>query len=149
MKILSQSVDEVTQELFLEFEVTKEEREFLDNLCKEHGLSMDELINSILRDSLNKPEELFKIIKENRTDKLPKGEAGKPFYKRGDRTGFYLTYNEKEYFCIGTIEIVDAYGTYFQKDNEPSYDIMVENFADTKEKMLVKHIVESSCYNIK
>ena len=148
MKFKSEKIDEVTNEVILEFEASREEKEALDKFCEEKGMTLDEMVNTFLRDSLSRPEELFKWVKETRTDKLPKGTPGKPFYKKGDKTGFYLTYKEKEYFCIGTIEIIDAYGTYFQKDNEPSYDIMVENFADTGAPMFCKHITESSCYNI-
>lgn len=39
---------------------------------------------------------------------------------------------------VGTIEIIDAYGTFFQSD-EPSYDVLVE-----EESCLYKHIRESS-----
>ena len=69
-------------------------------------------------------------------------------YKIDDIVGFYIIpyQEEKEIFCIGKIEIVDAYGTFGQKE-EPSYDIMVENF-NGQGRMLVKHIKESSCYNI-
>lgn len=38
---------------------------------------------------------------------------------------------------IGTIEIIDAYGTFFQTE-EPSYDVMVK-----VENCLYKHIRES------
>lgn len=148
MKFKSETIDEVTKEVILEFEASEEEKEILDKICKEKNMTLDELINTFLKDSIAHPEEFFKWIKENRTDRLPKGVAGRPFYKMGDKTGFYLNYKGKEIFCIGTIEIIDAYGTFFQKDNEPSYDILVDNFNDTGEKMLVKHIVESSCYNI-
>ena len=43
---------------------------------------------------------------------------------------------------IGTIAIVDCYGTFEQND-EPSYDIYVQNFRDSGEDMFVKHVCQS------
>lgn len=60
---------------------------------------------------------------------------GKPRYKRQDIVCFEIDGMKK----IGTIEIVDAYGTFFQ-DEEPSYDIMVN---ENNEYCLYKHIPES------
>lgn len=149
MKFLSERIDEVTKEVILEFEATDEEKNALDEFCRKNDTTLDKLVTNFLEESVNHPKEVSKWIKENRDDKLPKGTPGKPFYNKGDVTGFYLSLDNEEIFCIGTIEIIDAYGTYFQLDQEPSYDILVENFNNTGETTLVKHIVESLCYDIK
>lgn len=75
-----------------------------------------------------------------------KGTLGKPFFNKNDFIGFYLanTKGEEKRFFIGTVYIVDSYGT-FEQNEEPSYDIFVEHFFNG-EKCLVKHIRESSCY---
>lgn len=58
---------------------------------------------------------------------------GKPKYKRNDKVSFEINGIVKQgYVCV-----VDAYGTFFQKD-EPSYDVMVE-----EDNCLYKHIPES------
>lgn len=67
----------------------------------------------------------------------------KPKYKENDRVKFNLSYNNKEYIIIGGIYIVDKYGT-FEQNEEPSYDIYVDNFIDTNKPCLVKHIRESA-----
>lgn len=79
--------------------------------------------------------------------KCDKGTPGQPMFKRGDKVGFYLIpYKEtKEKFFEGTVEIVDRWGT-FRDPDYPSYDIMVENYNNTGEKMLVKHVAQSECY---
>lgn len=72
-----------------------------------------------------------------------KYKIGKPIYKIGDTVCFELIMQDgNAVTLIGKIEIVDRYGTFEQND-EPSYDIMVENWCDTNERMLVKHIRES------
>ena len=78
-----------------------------------------------------------------------KGIIGKPVFKRDDVVGFYIKpYGEdKKIFCKGKVVIVDKYGT-FEQNKEPSYDIMVENFNNSGEPCLVKHIVESKCYKL-
>lgn len=58
---------------------------------------------------------------------------GKPKYNYGDIVKFKISDQIK----IGTIEIIDAYGTFFQKE-VPSYDVMVKD-----ENCLYKHIRES------
>ena len=68
---------------------------------------------------------------------------GKPLYKRDDIVSFDL---EGE-TCTGKIYIVDAYGTVGQNE-EPSYDVMVENFRDSGNPCLVKHIRESALRKI-
>lgn len=148
MEFIKEYLDENTNEVILEFNATKEEREILEKKCKELNLSLNEYINKTLETAINNPKEFKQWIKENRDDKNNVGTIGKPIYKRGDKTGFYITPHKKdeEIFCIGTIEIIDAYGT-FEQNEEPSYDILVENF-DEKGPCLVKHVRESSTYNI-
>jgi hypothetical protein len=58
---------------------------------------------------------------------------GKSKYNYGDTVKFIINGGIK----IGTIEIIDAYGTFFQRE-EPSYDVMVK-----EENCLYKHIRES------
>ncbi|MBQ0014691.1 MAG: hypothetical protein KBS82_05135 [Oscillospiraceae bacterium] len=47
---------------------------------------------------------------------------------------------------IGTIEIVDRFGT-FEQNVEPSYDIMVHNWRGSGQDMFYKHVVESLVLN--
>jgi len=42
----------------------------------------------------------------------------------------------------GKVYIVDPYGT-FEQNEEPSYDVMVENYKGSGQACLVKHIRES------
>lgn len=72
--------------------------------------------------------------------------AGQPAFNYGDKVGFYLTpYKETEQkFFVGTVEIIDRWGT-FEQNEEPSYDIMVEDYND-RGRCLVKHVRQSSCY---
>lgn len=58
---------------------------------------------------------------------------GKTKYKRNDKVSFEINGIVKQ----GYVYVVDAYGTFFQKD-EPSYDVMVE-----EDNCLYKHIPES------
>ena len=82
-------------------------------------------------------------------EKCLKGTIGKPLFKRGDTVGFYVKLHSenKEIFCEGKICTVDAYGT-FEQNNEPSYDVMVENFYNKGKSCMVKHIAESRCYKL-
>lgn len=75
--------------------------------------------------------------------------VGKPKYKYEDKVGFWLKpYQEPEKkFFVGTVYIVDAYGT-FEQNEEPSYDIMVEDFNGTGRPCLVKHIRESEIVEV-
>ena len=57
---------------------------------------------------------------------------GKPKYKEGDVVTFQLGSLKK----TGTIEIIDAFGT-FEDNSDVSYDIMV-----TEENIFYKHIRE-------
>ena len=73
--------------------------------------------------------------------------AGQPYFKYEDKVGFYLTpYKETEQkFFVGKVYIIDKWGTFGQND-EPSYDIMVEDYNGTGQPCLVKHVRQSSCY---
>lgn len=73
--------------------------------------------------------------------------AGKPVFDYEDEVGFYIKlYGETEQkFFIGKVYIIDRWGTFEQND-EPSYDIMVEDFNETGQPCLVKHIRQSECY---
>ena len=146
MKFIKETIDETTGDYIFTYEVDEEEKEKLDKFCERNNISLEDVGEYILTNALNNPDEFFKFIKENREDKLPKGTIGKPVLNYGDKAGFYITIDEKEIFCIGTVEIIDSYGT-FEQNEEPSYDIMVENF-NGGEPCLVKHLRESSCYKI-
>lgn len=63
--------------------------------------------------------------------KVPK--LGRPRYKRGD----IVRYKYIDEINTGEITVVDAYGTFSQRE-EPSYDILVQ-----EPKCLYKHIMES------
>lgn len=148
MEFIKEEIDEKTGDVVLTFEGTEEEMAALDALCKREGKTLDELATSILEDMVNNPEEAFKWIKEHRTDKCAKGTPGSPIFDYGDKVGFYITKDDKEYFQMGTVEIIDANGT-FEQNEEPSYDILVESFTDTGRPCLMKHIVESHLYDIR
>ena len=64
---------------------------------------------------------------------------GNPKYKRNDKVSFKAGNN----VISGIIEIVDAYGTFFQR-KEPSYDILGE---ENGRQCLYKHIPESFIIN--
>ena len=70
---------------------------------------------------------------------------GKPMYSVGDQVSFPMKLDGKTVETFdGTIEIVDRFGAWeIDNPREPSYDIMVENWRDTGEPALVKHIRES------
>jgi len=57
---------------------------------------------------------------------------GNPKFDYGDKVKFEIDGKTK----VGTIEIIDAYGTFFYKE-DVSYDIMVE-----EENTFYKHIAE-------
>lgn len=69
---------------------------------------------------------------------------GRPIYSVGDFVSFQMTIDKNVETFDGTIEIVDRFGAWEIFDpREPSYDIMVENWRDSGEPALVKHIRES------
>lgn len=68
----------------------------------------------------------------------------KPMYSVGDFVSFQMTFDKNVEIFDGTIEIVDRFGAWeIDNPREPSYDIMVENWRDSGEPALVKHIRES------
>ena len=70
---------------------------------------------------------------------------GRPMYSVGDIVSFQMTVDENVETFDGTIEIVDRFGAWeIDNPREPSYDIMVENWRDSGEPALVKHIRESN-----
>lgn len=48
----------------------------------------------------------------------------------------------------GTISVIDRYGT-FEQNEEVSYDVMVDNWCNSGEKMFVKHIIEPNLTLVK
>lgn len=67
---------------------------------------------------------------------------GNPKFKVGDVVKFTIRLEDKTPIeCVGTVEIVDRYGT-FEQNKYVSYDIMVDDWHNTGEKMLVKHVTE-------
>ena len=50
---------------------------------------------------------------------------GKPQYTYGDSVRFAINVDGEKRIFEGTVGVVDAYGT-FERNEEPSYDIMVE-----------------------
>lgn len=76
--------------------------------------------------------------------KRTKGILGKPNFTYGETVSFELEMESgNKILCTGTVAVVDSYGTFFQNE-EPSYDVMVENFAGSGTQMFVKHIRESN-----
>ena len=70
---------------------------------------------------------------------------GKPMYSVGDRASFRMTIDGNVETFEGVIEVVDSFGAWeIDHPREPSYDIMVENWRDSREPALVKHIRESN-----
>lgn len=66
---------------------------------------------------------------------------GEPKYNYKDKVVFsFIDDDEKEKTLRGAIYIIDSYGTFFQTE-EPSYDIMVEDYNGAP--CLFKHIRES------
>lgn len=66
-----------------------------------------------------------------------------PKFKCGDYVSFELMTDNKIYTVNGSIYVVDARGTFFQRE-EPSYDIMSKTI-DSENDCLYKHIRESRC----
>lgn len=148
MEFKREWLDEKTGEYVLEYEASVEEKEKLDEYCKKHNTTPSEIIEQFMKKCIENPKEFASWIKQVRDDKLPKGTPGKPSCKRGEKVGFYLTpYGEEdEKFFMGTVEIIDSYGT-FEQDEEPSYDILVKEFNGGSDT-LVKHVRESEIYKV-
>lgn len=70
---------------------------------------------------------------------------GKPKFNYDDRVGFKILENGEEKIKIGTIGIIDKFGTFFD-DSDVSYDILVE---ENGERCLYKHIREDGVWLIK
>ncbi len=68
---------------------------------------------------------------------------GKPKYKKGDTVKFDIFNSDESIECEGWVYVVDKYGIFGYND-DVYYDVMVENYNDAGEKMLVKHIKESN-----
>ena len=73
---------------------------------------------------------------------MEKGTLGKPKFKIDDEVKF--KFDEK--YLVGKVYIVDKCGT-FEQNEEPSYDVMIEDFDQKGNACLVKHIRESMLEN--
>lgn len=67
---------------------------------------------------------------------------GKPKYDYGDKVSAIVHIDNCDLKVIGTIEIIDKYGT-FKQNEEVSYDILVDDWCGTGTPMFVKHVRES------
>ena len=136
MEFIKESFDKKSNKYIFEYNVTKEEKESIEKFCKDNNTTIDEYVEKMFQWIVNNPKEFSKWIKQNREDKCDKGIIGNPKFKINDTVGFYIKPYKKDYeiFCIGKIEIVDAYGT-FEQNEEPSYDILVEDF-DLREEWI-------------
>lgn len=63
---------------------------------------------------------------------------GKPKYNYNQKVVFTILENGKKKTKVGTVDIIDYYGTFFDK-SDVSYDIMVK---ENGEYCLYKHIRE-------
>ena len=66
---------------------------------------------------------------------------GHPKYDYNDLVSFSILIDGKEREFVGSVEIIDAWGT-FEQNTEVSYDIFVDN-AFNGDPCLFKHILES------
>ena len=73
---------------------------------------------------------------------------GKPKYTYDDKVKFKIKRDNKEYELIGTIEIIDKYGT-FEDNSDVSYDIMVDKCPWNNEPCLFKHFREDRIEKVK
>ena len=64
---------------------------------------------------------------------------GNPKFNYEDRVKFFITMDGEKIECIGSVFIVDPWGT-FEQNEEVSYDIMVDDFKGNK--TLFKHVRE-------
>lgn len=125
--------------------MTKEEKEYFDNLYQMLGITASEVINRYIIWAKNYPERFKECVQKQILPKKLMGKIGNPLFKRKDTVGFFLKMNnddEEEAFFKGKVEIVDSCGT-FEQNEEPSYDVMVEDFNNTGAPCLVKHVRES------
>lgn len=80
---------------------------------------------------------LYKAKEAKRIEALKAKGFPEAKYHYGNKVSFYII----DDVYTGSIEIVDRYGT-FEQNEEPSYDIMVDNF--NGEQCLIKHVRQSS-----
>ena len=74
---------------------------------------------------------------------------GKPKFNYGDIVSSYIVDMTGDIIEFeGTVEIIDRYGS-FGHNEEVSYDVMVNDWNDTGEKMFVKHIIEPNLKLVK
>ena len=88
------------------------------------------------------PDVLYKIsdmvkFKLTVPDKVPSDYPSYDKYYKDRKNFKYLTIE-----VFGVVAIVDIYGT-FEQNEEPSYDIYVQNFRDSGKDVFVKHIPQS------
>lgn len=130
--------------------MSKDETEYYNDLYKSLNVSPDEPTNRYMLWARHYPDKFRECVqKQILPEKLP-GKIGNPLFRRGDIVGFFLkmSNDEDETFFKGKVDIVDAFGTFGQNE-EPSYDVMVENFNNTGAPCLVKHIRESAILTFK
>lgn len=68
---------------------------------------------------------------------------GNPKYKKGDIVTFDINVDDEVIEYEGRVYIVDKYGIFGYND-DVYYDVMVDNYNDKGESLLVKHIKESN-----
>lgn len=74
---------------------------------------------------------------------------GNPKFNYGDTVSSYIVDMTGDIIEFeGTVEIIDRYGT-FEQNEEVSYDVMVDNWCNSGEKMFVKHLRESNLTLVK
>lgn len=83
---------------------------------------------------------LFEEIRELGSDDFVQ-RVGRPKFKQGEAVMFFFDNGKEELELDGTIEIIDTYGTFFQR-KEVSYDIWRAGDA------LYKHVPESSVFSL-
>lgn len=103
----------------------------ISDLIEDNKVNYEAFLNQILEEATYREKER---IAELKAKGFPKA-----VYKRGDEVSFRFDGKDVH----GEIFIVDAYGT-FEQNEEPSYDIMVDDYYDNGERVLIKHIRQSS-----
>lgn len=72
---------------------------------------------------------------------------GKPKFNFGDTVSCVFTDDGKDFAVIGTVEIIDVWGT-FEQNEEVSYDLMVKDWRGSGTPVFVKHIRESELQKV-
>lgn len=103
----------------------------ISELIEDNKFNYEDFFNQILAEVSYREQER---IAELRAKGFPEA-----VYKCGDEVAFRFDGKDVH----GKIFIVDRYGT-FEQNEEPSYDIMVDDYYDNGEKVLVKHIRQST-----